>query len=142
MTESVRGSCFCGAVEVELSGEPMFQGYCHCEDCRRWSGAPMTGFTIWPADSVRVTAGEDRLVGYSHVGKANRRHCATCGGSVMTDLPEAGLVDVYPPLLEGFAFAPAFHLHYGERALDLPDDLPKFRDMPEEAGGSGEMIAD
>ena len=34
---SYKGSCFCGAVEFTVSGEPAAMGYCHCESCRHWS---------------------------------------------------------------------------------------------------------
>ena len=59
-----RGSCFCGAVAIEADGEPLDQGYCHCDDCRAYSGAPVSTFTIWPADAVRVTKGGDLLGGF------------------------------------------------------------------------------
>jgi hypothetical protein len=36
------GRCFCGAVEVAVSGTPEAMGYCHCRSCRSWSGAPPT----------------------------------------------------------------------------------------------------
>jgi hypothetical protein len=29
-----KGECFCGAVKVEVSGEPEAMGYCHCRSCR------------------------------------------------------------------------------------------------------------
>jgi len=34
------GRCYCGAVEIEVRGEPIEMGYCHCENCRRYSTAP------------------------------------------------------------------------------------------------------
>ncbi len=42
-----RGSCFCGAVQFTVSGEPAAMGYCHCESCRSWSAAPVNAFTLW-----------------------------------------------------------------------------------------------
>ena len=35
---SHKGRCFCGAVTIEVTGEPEAMGYCHCESCRSWSG--------------------------------------------------------------------------------------------------------
>ena len=32
------GSCFCGAVKLEVIGSPEAMGYCHCSSCRSWSG--------------------------------------------------------------------------------------------------------
>jgi hypothetical protein len=51
------GECFCGAVKVELSGEPEGMGYCHCQSCRSWSGGPLNAFTLWKPDAVRITNG-------------------------------------------------------------------------------------
>ena len=31
MTDTHKGQCFCGAVELEVSGAPEGMGYCHCD---------------------------------------------------------------------------------------------------------------
>ena len=142
MSKTTSGTCFCGSVTVEVTGNAMMQGFCHCDDCRQWSGAPVTTYALWQSDTVRITAGEDKVVSYSKTGQANRMHCGQCGGAVMTVIPDAGLTDVYPVLLKGFSFRPQANVHYGVRQIDMPDGLPKFKDMPAEAGGSGEMIED
>ena len=142
MAETYTGRCFCGAVRLEVTGEPVAQGFCHCGDCRHWSGAPVTSYALWPEDAVRITAGEAHVVGYSKSGQAERKHCGHCGGALLTVIAGAGLADVYPPLLTGFRFQPQAHVHYGVRIVDMADGLPKFKDMPAEARGSGEMVAD
>ncbi len=30
MTDTHTGACFCGAVEIEVTGAPEAMGYCHC----------------------------------------------------------------------------------------------------------------
>jgi hypothetical protein len=52
----------------------------------------------------------------------------------------AGYTDVFPMIIADFEFEPASHVNYAERVIDIRDSLPKFRDMPENAGGSGEMM--
>jgi len=53
------GECFCGAVKVEVSGEPEAMGYCHCRSCQtterrqRVTGS-VTPFTLWKPDAVRI----------------------------------------------------------------------------------------
>jgi hypothetical protein len=32
------------------------------------------------------------------------------------------------------------HVHYDEHVLTVQDGLPKYRDLPEEFGGSGELV--
>jgi hypothetical protein len=58
------GECFCGAVKVEVSGEPEAMGYCHYRSCRSWSGGPVNAFTLWKPDAVRITAGAEHVSMY------------------------------------------------------------------------------
>jgi hypothetical protein len=48
------GSCFCGAVELEVTGSPEGMGYCHCRSCRSWSGGPVNAFSLWKPEAVRA----------------------------------------------------------------------------------------
>lgn len=140
MRKTYNGSCFCGAVEFEVTGEPAVMGYCHCDDCTGWLAAPMSAFTLWPPSGVRITKGEAGVGTYHKSEAAYRKHCKTCGGALMTDHPGMGLVDVYAPLLQGFAFEPAMHVHYGNKTVSVKDGLPKFKDLPDSFGGSGAML--
>jgi hypothetical protein len=142
MADTYSGGCFCGSVRIEVQGPAMRQGLCHCTDCRAWSATPLNAYALWATDRVSVVAGEDFLTKFSKTGKTIRMSCKACGGSIMAENPKAGFIDVYPTLLEGFSFKPEAHIYYGERFLDVPDALPKFRDLPEQAGGTGEMITD
>ncbi|MFV2092551.1 MAG: GFA family protein, partial [Hyphomicrobiales bacterium] len=47
MSQTHAGQCFCGAVEIEVSGAPEGMGYCHCSSCRSWSAGPVNAFTLW-----------------------------------------------------------------------------------------------
>ena len=142
MTEMHKGSCFCGAVAFEARGAPLDMGYCHCEDCRAYSGAPLAGWSLWPACSVSVTQGEDRLGGHNRTGFSNRRFCAECGGAVFIQHPTLGLVDIPAGKLSSLHFAPNAHLNYASTRHPMADGLPKLRDFPAEIGGSGEVMAE
>src|SRR3954467_5913403 len=48
------GRCFCGAVEIEVTGAAEAMGYCHCDSCRSWSAAPVNAFTLWKPENVKV----------------------------------------------------------------------------------------
>src|SRR3546814_1117681 len=58
------GTCFCGAVELTVTGEPAAMGYCHCDSCRAWSAGPVNAFSLWPPDAVRITKGADNIGSY------------------------------------------------------------------------------
>src|SRR5580704_1060032 len=53
--KSYDGSCFCGAVQFTVAGEPVSMGYCHCKSCRHWSAAHVNAFTLWQPENVRIT---------------------------------------------------------------------------------------
>ena len=133
-------SCACGAVQAEVTGSPVMQVYCHCGDCRDWLGAPVHAATVWPKTNVHYTKGEDNLVTYARTDNSLRRSCKSCGSAVLVDHPAAGVVDVLASRLEGFKFEPAMHVFYAERMIDMADDLPKFVNLPKEAGGDGVLV--
>lgn len=136
------GACFCGAVAVEVTGSPVEMGYCHCDSCRAYSGAPMSAFTLWKADQVRITRGAEHLGGFNKTGFSNRRFCTNCGGHVMVEHPGFGFTDVSPGVLPTITFVPAMHLNCRDAVLPVRDGLPRFSDFPAEAGGSGELLSD
>ena len=140
MTNQHTGSCFCGKITVQVSGPTVSEGFCHCNDCRNWSGTPVTAYALWPAPQVQITSGADFLKRWSKTGACVRAHCSECGSLMLSEIPAAGLTDVYPLRLTDRPFTPQAHVHYGVRVVDLPDGLPKFADMPDTAGGTGRMI--
>ncbi|MFT4570291.1 MAG: hypothetical protein ACI8TX_002372 [Hyphomicrobiaceae bacterium] len=58
----------------------------------------------------------------------------------MIQHPTLGMIDVLAATLQTLTFTPAFHVHYVETVHPMDDDLPKFRDLPTDAGGTGEMV--
>jgi hypothetical protein len=136
------GACFCGAVQLKVSGAPALMGYCHCESCRKWSAGPVNAFTLWPPQAVQITEGAEHLRTFNLTPKSFRKWCAKCGGHVLTEHPQMGLTDVYAAVIRNFEFRPAIHVFYSETALRLRDGLPKMKDLPKEAGGSGEVVAE
>jgi hypothetical protein len=138
--ELYKGSCFCGAVEFTVSGEPAGMGYCHCDSCRHWSAGPVNAFTLWSPEAVKITQGADNIGTYNKTPQSSRKWCKTCGGHLLTEHPEMGLTDVYAAVLPQLPFQPGVHVNYQESVLHVRDGLPKMKDMPEEMGGSGDTL--
>ena len=74
-TETRKSGCACGAVQVEISGDPAVQAYCHCSSCRGWLGAPIHAATLWPTPSVNVVKGADKLGLYKKTEASHRQFC-------------------------------------------------------------------
>lgn len=143
------GHCFCRDVEFTLSGSPEVMAYCHCDSCRQWSASPVSAFTLWKPEKLQITKGKENVGGFTgnplsddDTVVSNRMWCKNCGGHIYTDHPTMGLIDVPSAVIDNFIFRPGFHVHYQETVHPIKDGLPKFKDLPEEAGGSGVQIAE
>jgi hypothetical protein len=143
MNDTTRTSgCICGAVELSITGTSVLMGYCHCESCRRWIGAPIHASALWRATDVEITKGANRLATFKRTEAtgSHRRFCKDCGGPVLIDHPTVSMIDIPATLIRGFVFEPEFHSHYSEKVLAMPDGLPKFRDFHPSVGGTDEML--
>ncbi len=134
------GSCFCGAVELEVVGSPEAMGYCHCRSCRSWSGGPVNAFSLWKPEAIRILSGAEHIETFRKTELSRRQYCTKCGGHLMTDHPTLGLVDVFAATIPTLAFIPGVHVNYAETVLPMRDGLPKLKDFPAEFGGSGEIV--
>jgi hypothetical protein len=136
-TRAYKGSCFCGAVEFEVSGQPVAMGYCHCASCRHWSAGPVNAFTLWKPEALKVTRGTEAIGTYNKTPISFRKWCKQCGGHLFSEHPTLGLVDVFAAMIPTLAFEPSVHVNYQETVLHIHDGKPKMKDFPREMGGSG-----
>jgi hypothetical protein len=137
-----KGRCFCGAVELRVTGKPAAMGYCHCSSCRSWSAGPVNAFTLWPPDAVTITRGADQVGSFNKTPNSIRKWCKACGGHLLTEHPGFKLTDVYAATIPELKFEPMLHVNYAETVLRIHDGLPKLRDFPKDLGGSGEALAE
>lgn len=72
--DKVTGSCLCGSLRIEATGQPYRVGICHCLDCRKHHGALFNSSAIFPESAVQIE-------GESHEYKG-RSFCPRCGSSV------------------------------------------------------------
>lgn len=138
--KSYHGSCFCGAVQFRVSGEPAAMGYCHCASCRHWSAGPINAFTLWKPSALEVLKGEEAISTFNKTPRSARKSCQQCGGHLFSEHPHWELTDVYAATIPELPFKPALHVHYQETVLRMHDGLPKMKDVPKEMGGSGETL--
>ncbi|RKK03127.1 GFA family protein [Pseudoroseomonas wenyumeiae] len=140
MSGPYTGACFCGAVELRVTGQPDAMGYCHCRSCRSWSGGPVNAFSLWQPKAVEVTKGAEHIGTYAKTPMSERQFCKLCGGHLMARHPPLQIIDVFAATIPDLPFVPAVHLNYAETVLPMRDGLPKMRDFPAEVGGSGETV--
>jgi hypothetical protein len=77
---AIEGGCFCGAIRYRGTLNPKAVCHCHCEDCRRSSGAPFVTWACFDRREFQITAGVPK-----HLLKNERvRHfCPDCGTQLL-----------------------------------------------------------
>lgn len=128
MTE-ITGHCLCGRVGYAFDEDHvLWRGHCHCESCRRATGAPVATF-FGVADGHWRWTGEEPRVYRSSAG-VERRFCGTCGSPMTySSVRFPGEMHFYAVTLSDPAeFRPEFHAHWQERLpwLRLDDDLHRY----------------
>ena len=102
--------CMCGAVQVEITGDPAVQAFCHCSSCRGWLGAPIHAASLWPASAVKVVKGKDKLGLYKKTEASHRQFCTSCGAPVLVEHPAIGMVDIPADTVQGLEYQPSLHV--------------------------------
>lgn len=72
----ITGGCLCGATRYEISADARYTSFCHCEDCRKASGAPLVAWTFFPAGSLAWSKGTPKMIRFA--GR-ERTFCPECG---------------------------------------------------------------
>jgi hypothetical protein len=125
---SIEGGCFCGAIRYRATVEPTALTLCHCESCRRASGAPSVAWVIFPAAAFAIVAGTLRE--YRSSEHVTRSFCGDCGTPlVYRSDRRLDVVDVPTATLdEADAFAPEREIWTGEKLTweTLNASLPQF----------------
>ena len=80
-TEQFEGGCLCGAVRFIATGQPKAVYWCHCQSCRRHTGAPVAVFALYDLKAYTVTKGEITKFD-STPGQTRRGFCARCGSTL------------------------------------------------------------
>ena len=84
MSSTTRGSCHCGAIRYQVTGELTGVIHCHCGDCRRWHGH-FAAYAVAKLADFEITEGAEKLKWYESSGNARRGFCPECGSSIFKD---------------------------------------------------------
>ena len=53
--DKFEGGCLCGSVRFIATGKPKAVYWCHCESCRKHSGAPASVFVAFEQAAYAIT---------------------------------------------------------------------------------------
>lgn len=129
----IEGGCHCGNIRYEVLGEAITHALCHCSDCRRHSGAPMVGWTMYPAAAVKIKKGILKIYNSSENGR--RHFCRDCGTGIFyfNEKILPGIVDIQSATYDNPNLVPArAHIQVAERIEWMKEahHLPEFERYP------------
>lgn len=123
---ALEGGCLCGSIRYRIVNTPVFVSHCHCQQCRRHSGAifmthmgiPLEGFkwlkgkpTYWPSEIL------------------DRGFCAICGSTIAALYHGEPDIIVMPvgTLDDADKIKPDRHImtEYQVSWLNIDDELPR-----------------
>jgi len=129
------GGCFCGAVRYQAKGTPFHETSCHCEICRRTSGAPMVAWFSIPKTGFRLVAGEPTRFRSTAFG--TRSFCPQCGTQLTFENDNSpDEIDVTISSLDDpDQLPPKDHTYVRSRLqwVKLADRLPQYEEIRREA---------
>lgn len=127
----IKGSCLCGKVKFQISGEPYSLSYCHCSRCRKAAGV-FSAVLIGKADDLQITEGQDAIARFKPAtdAKFERCFCKDCGSSLGDMASGDAYVIAASALDDDPRIRPTFHIHTASKPdwYDIADDLKKFED--------------
>ncbi|MCJ1417354.1 hypothetical protein MMC32_003697 [Xylographa parallela] len=138
MAATYTGSCSCGAIKIELQGEPSIQALCHCHDCHKSTGSTYSTNFIWSKSDFKIVVGEPKV--YEKISDSGnpvwKQFCGTCGCPMWTRssvLPD--MVVIKAGILEDGAlakFAPAVETFTSRKPgwINSVEGAAQFAKMP------------
>ena len=129
MPDDIQGGCFCGAIRYRASAAPLASMVCHCNSCRRISGAPMVAWLTFAKAAVVYSQGQPAELRSSP--GVLRTFCARCGTQLTYHNDRyADEIDLTTATLdEPSAFPPTHHSWMCDSLtwLRLGDGLPAYQ---------------
>lgn len=126
LPKTLTGHCACGNITVSARPSELWAGYCHCQSCRKATGAPVSAYVGLKVKDVTLQGSPKKFATSEGVSRAWCERCGTPVSYESVRWPDEihfhiSLFD-YPEQfeLEG-------HTYTDERLpwFDIADDLPR-----------------
>lgn len=133
---SFTGGCLCGAVTYVVAGEPINMWNCHCDDCRKATGASFATNVLVKLDDLTLQKGQ--LSSFQHSADSGntmtKEFCSHCGSQLFNSSSgRPGIKVVRVGSIDDASFVRPKANMYASRALPctlLAEGLDNFETMP------------
>ncbi len=131
------GGCLCGAIRYTVTGEVVNMWNCHCNDCRKITGAAFATNVFVKEEDIQITAGTpSTFQNTSDSGNTMTRYfCAGCGSPLFNgNSGRPGIRVIRAGSIDDAGFVKPWANLYANRALPfthLDDQMTNFDKMPD-----------
>jgi len=126
----ISGSCLCGTVTFEVSGELAPIQICHCTQCRKAQGSAFVTNTPVKEADFTLLSGADQIGAFESSPGKQRCFCKNCGSPVYSKTQKLpGVIRLRAGTLDGdLNVRPEAHYYVADKAnwYCIEDDLPQF----------------
>ncbi len=132
---TLKGSCLCGAVKYEVTGEPKRFYHCYCSRCRKVTGTGHASNMFLEPAALKWLSGEEQVRTFK-VPEAKRftsNFCATCGSRLPRQAKDSDVVVIPAGSLDDAApINPQARIFFDSRAswCCTDDALPFYPELP------------
>lgn len=129
----IKGRCLCGGVSFEIAGTIHNARYCHCANCRKFSGTAYAAWGLVQTAQLTIAPSEPDVTKYNS-GGGLRVFCTSCGSPLWYEpagIPQyrgipLGAID------EGEVPMPGMHVWTKSKVpwVSIADGLPKHQTHP------------
>ena len=129
----IGGECLCGDVLFSIEDNLQYAGFCHCSDCRRFSGSAFSAYGGIDKKLFTLIRGKERIGRYAKNLDSIMCFCKNCGSSLFVDKPRAAMIHLRLGVLnEAPSLKPQSHICTESKVQwhQIGDDLPQYSKLP------------
>ena len=131
MSESYNGSCLCTSVQYSIESDVVATANCHCNTCKKSTGAAFETVTVARAKSFKLKSGEKQLKAYEISDKAVKHFCGVCGTPIYnTHESFPGLYMIFVGSLDEPCRLPPATNFFCERMLPWVNTIAELENVP------------
>lgn len=125
-----KGSCLCGEINFQITGEIKDIIFCHCSKCRKAQGSAFATNGNLDVKLFHITKGEEYLTEYESAPGEYKYFCKKCGSPILSrNNRKPGNVRVRLGTIESeITERPEAHIFVSSKANweEITDDLPQY----------------
>ena len=132
---TLEGGCLCGHIRYRASGPPFVVNHCHCEQCRRYTGAIYATGVAYSAENINWLHGEPTIYLATDTSISGRSFCPKCGSSIADHSLDDNDIWLYIGTFDNpGSVTPRNHIFVEEKIpwVRIDDGLPKYSEMDPE----------